>query len=188
MMTEVYFVRHCEADNSIQDEMKRPLTQQGEKDCYRVTYYLMTKDIGFIASSPYKRTYDTLFDFSRRRHMAIMCMRQLCERKVADEWLDDFHSFAQRQWQDFNYKLPSGESLAEVQQRNISALSYILSNHADKNIAIGTHGTALSTIINFFDPSFGFEKYMEIADMMPLVAHFTFDGFECKNIEYVPFN
>ena len=36
-----------------------------------------------------------------------------------------------------------------VQNRNIEALNEILSDNADKEIVIGTHGTALSTILNF---------------------------------------
>lgn len=186
-MTNVYYVRHCEADNKIHDEMKRPLTKKGKQDCNRVTHFLLDKNIGFIASSPYKRAYDTLFDLSRSSHMAVMCMRQLAERKVADKWLDDFFSYARRQWDDFNYKLPGGESLAEVQNRNMSALSYMLTHHSDKSIAIGTHGTALSTVINFFDESFGYENYADLVDMTPLIVHFKFDDFQCKDISYVAF-
>ena len=39
--------------------------------------------------------------------------------------------------------------IAMVQKRNIEALKEILSDNRDKEIVIGTHGTALSTILNF---------------------------------------
>ena len=42
----------------------------------------------------------------------------------------------------------------KVQKRNIDALNQVLYTYNDKNIGIGSHGTALSTIINDFDSSF----------------------------------
>ena len=42
----------------------------------------------------------------------------------------------------------------KVQKRNIDALNQVLYIYNDKNIGIGSHGTALSTIINDFDSSF----------------------------------
>ena len=44
---------------------------------------------------------------------------------------------------DHNYHEEGGESIAMVQKRNIEALNEILSDNTDKDIVIGTHGTAL---------------------------------------------
>ena len=44
--------------------------------------------------------------------------------------------------------LPGGESLRSVQERNIAALTDILTAERDKTVVVGTHGTALSTILN----------------------------------------
>jgi len=38
---------------------------------------------------------------------------------VGNVWIEDFNSFAKKQWEDFDYKLSDGESLREVQNRNI---------------------------------------------------------------------
>lgn len=54
-----------------------------------------------------------------------------------------------KRWADHNYHEEGGESIAMVQKRNIEALNEILSDNTDKDIVIGTHGTALSTILNF---------------------------------------
>ena len=40
----------------------------------------------------------------------------------------------------------------------MEALNEILSDNADKEIVIGTHGTALSTILNFYDNSFAIQR------------------------------
>ena len=52
--------------------------------------------------------------------------------------------------QDHDYHEEGGESIAMVQNRNIESLNEILSDNTDKDIVLGTHGTALSTILNFY--------------------------------------
>jgi 2,3-bisphosphoglycerate-dependent phosphoglycerate mutase len=44
-----------------------------------------------------------------------------------------------------------------------------------KNIIIGSHGTSLSTIINYYDPTFGYDDFEKIRNVMPWVAKFIFD-------------
>lgn len=50
---------------------------------------------------------------------------RLRERKLSDNWVDDFIAEARKQWGDFSYKLPNSESLTDVQERNIAALKDI---------------------------------------------------------------
>jgi 2,3-bisphosphoglycerate-dependent phosphoglycerate mutase len=106
------------------------------------------------------------------------------ERSVG-AWVDDFRSFAQSQWTDFDYKLEGGECLREVQQRNISALQEVLNENTGKSIAIATHGTALSTIINHFKPKFGYEDFWAIVDKMPYILCFKFDNGNFEALEEV---
>ena len=63
-----------------------------------------------------------------------------------------------------------------MQQRNIAALREILSENQGKNIAVGTHGTALSAILNYYRPQFGCEDFLRIVDWMPYIVELTFDG------------
>ena len=77
---------------------------------------------------------------------------------------------------DHNYHEEGGESIAMVQKRNIEALNEILSDNTDKDIVIGTHGTALSTILNFYDNSFGCEDFLRIIDWMPYIIELDFKG------------
>ena len=46
----------------------------------------------------------------------------------------------------------------------------------DKTVAIGTHGTALSRILNYFDPSFGADDFLRIINFMPYIIRLDFDG------------
>ncbi len=88
------------------------------------------------------------------------------------------------QWSDFAYKLSDGECLQEVQTRNISALQQVIYKHAGKNIVVGSHGTALSTIINYYDHSFGYNDFERIKNVMPWIVEFVFDeNTKCIGIE-----
>ena len=62
-----------------------------------------------------------------------------------------------------------------VQERNVAALFDILRSNKDKTLVVGTHGTALSTILNYFDPSYGLEDFLRIIDWMPFIVQLDFD-------------
>ena len=82
----------------------------------------------------------------------------------------------------FAFAEEDGESIGAVQERNIEALNEILEKYDGKNIVIGTHGTALSSIINYYDKTFSGESFMKIIDFMPWILKMEFDGkkFLCK--------
>lgn len=100
-------------------------------------------------------------------------------------WIEDFVSFSKNQWKDFDYKLDNGESLGETQIRNIKALINILKENQEGNIVVGSHGTALSTVINYFKKDFGYYEFERIKDIMPLIVCFTFEGQEGVSIEEI---
>lgn len=182
-MTHIYFVRHAEPNYNNHDDYSRELSEKGLSDRKLVTSFLTDKSIDIVLSSPFKRAVDTVKDFADAYGHEIETIDDFRERKVDNCWIDDFYSFAKKQWKDFDYKLSDGETLHEVQERNISALKQVLMTYANKNIVIGSHGTALSTIINFFQPTFGFADFETIRTLMPWIVHFEFEGERCVKIE-----
>ncbi len=184
MPTEVYFVRHAQPDMTIHDDALRPLSLKGLSDAKLVTRFLKDKSIDLVYSSPYKRSVDTIRDFSQVINLPITCIQDFRERTVNDIWIEDFMEFVRMQWKDFNYKMSAGESLQEVQDRNISALEEIITLHSGKKIVIGTHGTALSTIINYYDNSFHLDQFLQYINLMPWLVKITFDGSICIKIEH----
>lgn len=184
-MTKVYFVRHAEPNYNNHDDMSRELSAKGMVDRELVTQFLSDKNIEVVLSSPYKRAVDTVAHFADNKGLNIEIIDDFRERKVDSIWIEDFASFSKAQWDDFDYKLSDGESLNEVQSRNISALNNVLEKYQDKNIAIGSHGTALSTIINYYDKSFRYEDFERIRTVMPWIVEFTFKNDECISIKYV---
>ena len=182
-MTRVYFVRHAKPNFNNHDDLTRELTEQGRRDRKLVTAFLKVKEIGAVFSCPYKRAVDTIKEFADAQGMEIELVSDFRERKVGDLWIENFDSFCKRQWDDFDYKLPAGESLREVQERNIRALNRIVERYLDGNIVIGTHGTALSTIIRYFDSSFGYNEFNQIKNLMPWIVMISFDHNACTEIK-----
>jgi len=181
-MATVYFVRHAEPNHANRDDRSRELTQKGLQDTAYVTEFFNGIEIDRIFSSPYKRAVDTIADLADERDLPIETVENFRERKVDSIWIEDFHSFSKAQWTDFDHKLTDGECLREVQDRNIAALTQVLQTCRNQTIVIGGHGTALSTVINYFDKSFGFEDFERIRKKMPWIVKFTFDGETCLSI------
>lgn len=182
-MTTVYFVRHAAPNFKNHDDLTRELSAQGLKDRTLVTEFLWDKKIEVVLSSPYKRAVDTIKEFADAKGLQIELIDDFRERKVGNEWINNFDDFCKSQWADFDYKLSDGESLREVQRRNISALNQVLKTSAGKNVVIGSHGTALSTIIHYFDPTFGYKEFNEIKDLMPWIVRFSFESDRCLEIQ-----
>lgn len=182
-MTIIYFIRHAEPDYSNHDDMSRELSGKGLQDRKLVTEFLMDKHIDFVFSSPYKRAVDTIAEFAELANLKIQLIEDFRERRIDSEWIADFNTFSKRQWENFNYKLPGGESLKEVQSRNIRALNSVLENYNGKNIVIGSHGTALSTIINYYDKTFGYTEFEKIRNLMPWAVKLTFEDSICVKIQ-----
>ncbi|WOO34867.1 histidine phosphatase family protein [Anaerocolumna sp. AGMB13020] len=181
-MTTIYFIRHAQPDFTVQEDAARPLTVKGRADTALVTEYLKDKDILEVLSSPFLRAVDTVKDFAEGIGLSVKTVYDFRERKVDSLWIEDFTAFTKKQWADFDYKLTDGESLREVQERNIKALEDVLLANDGKNIAIGTHGTALSTILNYYDNTYGYEDFDRMRSLMPWVVRMQFEGTKCIDI------
>ena len=177
-MTQIYFVRHAEPNYRNHNDVERELTARGRADRRLVTDFLMDKNISAVLSSPYRRAIDTVRPFAAAARLPIEHVPDFRERRVDTVWIDDFDTFSRRQWADFDYRLEGGESLREVQQRNIAALQCILRERSGQSIAIGGHGTAISTILNYYDPSFGHQQFESIRRLMPWIVRLDFDGMQ----------
>lgn len=174
MATEVYFVRHAQPEHMWEDDRTRPLTDEGKRDTKIVLDFFKSKKIDVLYSSPYKRSFDTIADTAAFFEKKILTDERLREREKGINGND--HGMFEKRWADHDYHEENGESINMVQQRNIAALTEILLRNRDKRIVIGTHGTALSTILNYYDPEFGCSDFLRIIDWMPYIIELDFDG------------
>lgn len=188
-LTHIYFVRHGEPNYDNHDDLTRELTGKGLRDRELVTAFLAEKNIDAVLSSPYKRAVDTVGHFASTCGFSVTTIPDFRERRVDSGWIEDFAAFSQKQWSDFSYKRNDGESLGEVQERSIAALRTVLRAYRGQSVVIGSHGTALSTVIHYYQPAFGFSEFQRIRGLMPWIVHFVFAEEKCLEIrEYNPFS
>ena len=173
-MTKIYFVRHAQPEHAWEDDRTRPLTGEGRRDSAIVFEFFKDKHIDAFYSSPYKRSMDTIADSADFFGKDIITDEDLREREKGEN--GNNHGMFHKRWADHNYHEEGGESIAMVQKRNMRALTEILRDNIDKEVVVGTHGTALSTILNFYDKSFGCDDFLRIVDRMPYVIELDFEG------------
>lgn len=174
MLTKIFFVRHAEPVHSFKDDRTRPLSPEGAADIRAVAEKLKDKAIDVFYCSPYKRSLDTISGAAAFYGAAIRTDERLREREVGEGHNDK--DIIKKRWSDFDFHEQGGESLNSLQRRNVEALKDILNDNPGKNIVIGTHGSALSSILNYFDPDFGYEDFMRIVGWMPFIIELDFDG------------
>ena len=173
-MTRVYFVRHAQPEHVWQEDRTRPLTKEGKKDSAIVLDFLKDKKIDVFYCSPYKRSKDTILDAAAFFRKEIITDERLREREKGQE--GNNREMFRKRWANHDYHEECGESIAMVQRRNIEALNEILSDNQNKQIVVGTHGTALSAILNYYDKDFGCEDFLRIIDWMPYIIELNFEG------------
>ena len=173
-MTRVYFVRHAQSDWRSGSDRERGLTAEALEDRKIVLDFFRDKQADVFYCSPYRRSMETIREAAEFYNKSILTDERLREREAAPG--GNCRKLFRRRWADFDWHEPGGECLRDVQERNIAALTDILERERDKVIVIGTHGTALSTILNYYDPAWGCDEFLRIIDWMPFVVELDFDG------------
>jgi 2,3-bisphosphoglycerate-dependent phosphoglycerate mutase len=133
------------------------------------------RSITRVYSSPCRRAVLTVEPLARALGLAVELREDLRERQIG-AWVDDFREYYRRQWDDFDYRLDGGESLRQAQSRNIAQVQVLIEENLGKSITVGTHGTALSLILNYYDSTFDVHGFEFIVDRMPWVVVCHFHG------------
>lgn len=173
-MTTIYFVRHAEPLHSWEDDRTRPLTEEGKNDANQIVSFFINKKIDCFISSPYKRSFETILPTANAFNQQIITDERLRERKAGN--CGNNKEMFYKRWNDKNFAENDGESIGSVQKRNIAALNEILENNINKTIVIGTHGTALSSILNYYNPKFNCDDFLRIINFLPYIIEMTFNN------------
>ena len=173
MRTTIFFVRHAHPDFRVKEE-SRPLSQEGRQDARIVLETLMDMDVDAFWCSPYPRSLETIRETAEHFGLPIHIDPRLRERECGPG--GNGPGMFQRRWADHAFHEEGGESIAMVQARNVAAVGDILDAHPGQRVVIGTHGTALSAILNHYRPEFGCDDFLRIVDWMPYILEATFDG------------
>ena len=154
-MKTIYVMRHSEPlkpisinnkdSLQIQNE-KWGLTINGEKLAEKKSQLNEFANFDMVISSNYVRAISTAKYFTKDK---ILIDENFGERKFGiNSWDELPKDFGKKQFDDFNYKLPKGESINEVIEREYNSLINILNNYHDKKILIVGHSTALASLLS----------------------------------------
>ncbi len=182
-MTHVYFVRHALPEHNRDEDRTRPLTKEGVLDSKKVTEALKDVPLQCAISSPYQRSKDTILDCVREHGLELHIEERFRERRRGLG--GNSVELLTNRWADLNFHEEGGESIYMVQLRNMEALTKLLKAHPNENIIVGTHGTALSSILSYYDPSYNLESFLRIVSFMPYIIRLDFDGIQCIGKEEI---
>ena len=119
------------------------------------------------------RSFDTIKGSAAENGLPITTDERLIERRNGPQ--SNVYGMYQKRWSNFSFVEEGGESIGTVQKRNIEAVFDILRDHDGENVIVGTHGTALSTIQNYFNPSYGCDDFLRMIDFMPYILRMDFE-------------
>lgn len=186
MSTNIYLVRHAESKYiPNDDDYNRPLSSKGKKDAKRLVKFFSDFNITKVISSPYLRAVHTVEVIAKDKDLEIELINDFRERTVANYYLNDeeFTKFVKLQWKDFDYYLDGGESLREVQDRGVNGLKEVVQQYNNENIIIGTHGTWLAVILNYFHEKYNYEFWMSLK--MPDIFLLNYQNKKLKHIKHL---
>lgn len=158
-MTEVYLIRHSEKyrnfNNIINDDSfqlfneKIILSINGEMLANKLANMEEMSNIDVVFASNYVRSIGTAKYIAYRNKIDVNIDKNFGERiygiNSVDGIIDDFNV---KQWNDIDYKLPNGESRRDVTNRMYNALIRVINDYKNKRIAIVSHGTAISFLLD----------------------------------------
>ena len=163
-MTTIYFMRHSEplyvnyAENSDSLQLKNEktiLSINGERIAKEKSENEELKNFDIVFSSNYIRAISTAKYFTNDQ---INIVESFNERKFGYDKKEELpEDFGKMQFENYDYKLPKGESLNEVIAREQKALKKILEYYKNKKILIVGHSTALASLFSTFcEVKYGF--------------------------------
>lgn len=159
-MTVVYISRHSQPFRKLLGEYKaieieqirnekNPLSVDGEKYAEQMSNYPGLLKVDVLYSSHYVRAMATAKYIAEKNNILLNVDERLGERKFGVKEISELPpNFFENQFRNWDYKLPNGESLKAVSKRMNEVLIEILNSNKDKIIAIISHGTAISAMLN----------------------------------------
>tara|TARA_Y100001936_G_scaffold93011_1_gene91555 strand:+ start:735 stop:1310 length:576 start_codon:yes stop_codon:yes gene_type:complete len=183
-------IRHGKASLEGSDR-ERGLTDEGVEHAKQISEILLKIEpkIQKIFSSPLRRAILTIEPFSQATKLDIGIVEELHEKITGDTEGRNLNDEKKKMWDDFDSKLPGGESSAEATKRALAGLKSVLNNLSEnESAAVQCHGTLIALILHNYDSSFGFDQWKSMT--MPDIYQINYDGDKaqiihigCENIQ-----
>jgi len=151
----IYLIRHSETEKNIKgidknnpnENKKIKLTHKGLLDAKKYFKNEIFKNIEKVYCSDYVRSYET----GKLLKDEIIIDSRFCERiSGKPDFLYTPNYYFYKQIMDENYKFENGESRKEITNRMYEGLMDILNDTQTKEVAIISHGVAMTFLIMKF--------------------------------------
>ena len=156
-MTTIYLIRHSKTFKVNNELNSDSLQVQNEKYSLSVEGELLAQNkmnnpvfnnIDKLYSSNYVRAIQTAKYLALKHNLEINVVSTLGERKFGvSSWDELPNNFERKQFLDKTYKVGNGENQLEVRSRMFNIITKILNENKGKNIAVVSHGTAISYLL-----------------------------------------
>ncbi|MCL6560770.1 MAG: alpha-ribazole phosphatase [Firmicutes bacterium] len=159
MSCRVYLVRHGETEwNALmkfQGQTDVPLSDRGREQAELLGRRLAGEKFQGFYSSDLKRALETAKIIASPHRQEIKTVPQLRELNfgsweglTVQEIKESFGEELKRWWESpLTTRIPGGETLAEMVERNVTALKKIVERHQGENVAVVSHGGSIRSIV-----------------------------------------
>ncbi len=211
-MTIIYLIRHSvkyprkgyDSFNSPDDkdkiDEKTILSVVGEKRAEKLCEKSVFDNVDVIYASNMVRSIQTAKYLANRLNKNINIDYRLNERRYGKQNSDDYEDWYERQYLYKDFKTEGGESQEDVRVRMNETLSEILKKHKDKEVAVFSHGYAITFLLlkwckllevtrerklkYEFNNKIIFDKIINAPELFKL----TFDNDKLLDIELIEFD
>ncbi|ENH97285.1 phosphoglycerate mutase family protein [Gracilibacillus halophilus YIM-C55.5] len=162
-MKRILLVRHCDALGQHKDS---PLTKKGLQQAYELARLLERQSfsIDHIICSPYLRSVESIRPFANRMNISIKTDERLKERVLSEEPVDDWLEILEESFQNYQLKLPGGESSNDAFLRANELLDECMTNATNENFLLVTHGNLLTLMLKKFHADVGFQDWKNLSN------------------------
>ena len=146
-------------DSLEQKREKRILSIDGEILSQKLAYDDILSRVGVIYSSPFVMAIGTAKYLAKQLEKDIIIDSLIGERKIGALGDKKISMLLEMQENDFNYKLPGGESLNDVNMRMKNFIKKVLNECPEKEVAVFTHNVAITSYLsNYCEKGFNVDN------------------------------
>ncbi|WP_085523643.1 histidine phosphatase family protein [Tuberibacillus sp. Marseille-P3662] len=180
-MQEIYLIRHCQA---LGQDHEAALTDDGNRQAYKLAHLLENKGIGQIKSSSFNRAIASIQPLATMLNMNIETDERLCERVLSRHPMEDWYEKLAQSFIDLDVTYEGGESSREGMNRGVNVINDILYAENDQSAAVVTHGGLMSLILKHYQPDFSFSDWEGLSNPDVYLLNFN-SANELKDIQQI---
>ena len=129
---------------------KRILSILGEEESRKLADFSDLQRVNKIYTSNYVMSIATAKYLAKKLELDINIRDELGERVLGNLGDKKIRMVNEMQENDFDYKLPGGESLNEVKRRMLKFIKKVLEEDKDHVVALFTHNVAITSLLSLY--------------------------------------